>query len=101
MYTHITHVCITKSFYYTAETHCKSTTFQYKLKKNKNEAHFGRLRNTNTTTSDFSLFPNVGYATYFHLSFKFSDQKPQTLRSVRRRGIADGGGVGRMRNGLN
>ena len=62
--------------------------------------HFGRVGNSNTNISDFSLLPSFGYATYFHLSFKFSDQNPQTLRSIQRRGIADSGGVGRMRSGL-
>lgn len=39
----------------------------------------------------FLPMPIFGYATYIYLSFKLSDWKPQTLRSVQRRGIANGG----------
>lgn len=36
--------------------------------------------------------PIFGYVPCIHLSFKFSDWKPQILRSVQRRNIAERGG---------
>lgn len=64
--------------------------------QNKNTCSIWGVGNSSTTTSDFSLLLILGYAIYMYLSFSFSDQKSQTLRSIQRRYIALWGDVGRM-----